>query len=387
MKKKRIPTGRVFQRPYVDRRGNRCLTSTWYIKYYKNGKPILEPTGTEDYDEAVAILRDKMAGLASVQAYSDRPERVRMNQLFDLVIEVGQIRGIVSQDDVELIIEKRLRPRFGDMLAQQVTNQEIRRYTKERLAEKKVAKKKTTNSDSNPKLFAKATINKELAYLRRAFKLGASETPPLVIHVPRFEMLDTSDNVREGTLEHEAYRKVRDLLNPHGRIALVLAYHTGARAGELRHIRIDRIDFKAARINLPGFTTKNGKPRYLPIFGDMQVEIEMAISKGNPDCPFLIQRDGQQVSKSGWKKNWATACESAGVSAALFHDLRRTALTNMIDAGYSEKEAMEVSGHKTRAVFDRYHIISARRTREMASRLDAFLDAKDECRTKGCRGQ
>jgi len=80
----------------------------------------------------------------------------------------------------------------------------------------------------------------------------------------------------------------------------------------------------------------------------MKAEIEMAISKGSKDCPFLIQRDGCQVSKSGWKKNWATACKTAGVPSALFHDLRRTAVTNMIEAGFSEKEAMEISGHRTR---------------------------------------
>jgi integrase len=240
----------------------------------------------------------------------------------------------------------------------------------------RVKTKRLREQGRSVRKIAKATINKEVAYLRRAFKLGASETPPLVIHVPRFEILDTSNNVREGTLEHDVYRIVRDLLNPYGRIALVLAYHTGARAGELRQIRIDRIDFKAARINLPGFTTKNGKPRYLPIFGDMRAEIEMAISKGSHGCPFLIQHEGRQVSKSGWKKNWATACTTAGVSTTLFHDLRRTALTNMIEAGFSEKEAMEISGHKTRYVFDRYHIVSDRRLREMASKLDAFLKAK-----------
>jgi len=45
-------------------------------------------------------------------------------------------------------------------------------------------------------------------------RLRALETPPLVLHVPRFEMLDTSDNVHEGTLQHDVYRIVRDLLNP-----------------------------------------------------------------------------------------------------------------------------------------------------------------------------
>ena len=88
----------------------------------------------------------------------------------------------------------------------------------------------------------------------------------------------------------------------------------------------------------------------------------------------LIQNEGRPVYD--WEKAWSTACELAGVPNALFHDLRRTALTHMIEAGLSEKEAMEISGHKTRAVFDRYHIVSERRLKEMAGRLETHLKAK-----------
>jgi integrase len=71
-------------------------------------------------------------------------------------------------------------------------------------------------------------------------------------------------------------------------------------------------------------------------------------------------------------------CALAGVDNTLFHDLRRTALTNMIEAGFSEKEAMEISGHKTRSVFDRYHIVSDRRLKQLGERLEAHLRKKDE---------
>ena len=64
----------------------------------------------------------------------------------------------------------------------------------------------------------------------------------------------------------------------------------------------------------------------------------------------------------------------------------------MIEAGFSEKEAMAISGHKTRAVFDRYHIVSERRLKEMAGKLEVHLKAKDaekpmvQGRTQQCYG-
>ena len=50
----------------------------------------------------------------------------------------------------------------------------------------------------------------------------------------------------------------------------------------------------------------------------------------------------------------------------------------MIEAGFSEQEAMEISGHKTRAVFDRYHIVSAKRLKMLAGKLEEHMRAKED---------
>ena len=92
--------------------------------------------------------------------------------------------------------------------------------------------------------------------------------------------------------------------------------------------------------------------------------------------PYLFQYRGRQLKnfRTGFEKAW----EAAGVSELIFHDTRRTAVRNMVLTGSPEKRAMQISGHRTRSVFDRYDITTEKDAMETGIHLQRHWERISE---------
>ena len=106
-------------------------------------------------------------------------------------------------------------------------------------------------------------------------------------------------------------------------------------------------------------------------------------ARRDPDSPLVFHRDGIPVRR--WRTAWRTACQAAGVPTRFLHDCRPTAARNLIRASVPERVAMLLTGHKTRAIFDRYNIINEQELLEAGDQLVEYLAQHVQATPRGGR--
>jgi len=103
-----------------------------------------------------------------------------------------------------------------------------------------------------------ATINRELAALKRMFHLGLKATPAKVLRIPAFPHL-SENNIRKGFLEDGQYQRIVAYCPELWFRAIVETGRTyGWRISELLNMRVSQVDIAQKVIRLEPGTTKNG---------------------------------------------------------------------------------------------------------------------------------
>ena len=320
----------------------------WWCNFVSGGVRRRESCKTKNRDEALAYLHRRQGKLASGECLT--PDRVRIRDLFQLLLEDYDVRGVAQSCIASLKVKSAINPILGDIKASKLTSAQINQYVQRRL------------KDVKP-----GTVNRELGLLHRAFQLGYQQDPPLVGRVPFFPKL-TEGDPRKGFLKPEHYRNLLAELSQELKLLFVIAYHVGLRKGALLRIKWDQVDLAASCIWMEGKkTNRKPEPVAVPIYGDMRIYLEVQPRSSE----YLFARGSKRIKD--FRASWMLACQAAGVPGLLFHDLRRTAVRDLRRAGVAESVIMRITGHRTRGVFERYNITDQSDTIEAGKMAEEFL--------------
>ena len=334
---------------------------TFWIKYYRNGKPYRESTRSKKEADAKRLLKKREGEISEGKLPGVYFDRVRFDELAEDFLTDYRINEKKSLKRAQESVTH-LKGAFEGVRVPDITTPRINAYVEERLTEGA----------------ANATINRELAALKRMLNLGARQTPPKVDRVPHIPMLK-ENNTRKGFFEHGEFEVLRGTLPSYLKGFVTFGYHTGWRVSEISGLTWSQVDRQQGTVRLEVGETKNDEGRTVYMDDELQEffdkQWESRKQKGNL-LPYVFLNKAGTDKVKRFDKAWKTTCQDAKIGMRLFHDLRRTAVRNMIRSGVSERVAMMISGHKTRSVFDRYNIVSDQDLKLAAQKQEVYLQAQ-----------
>lgn len=363
-------TGRVYQPTFLDpKTGGRRKTTTWAIRFYNRRTSKHEHLyGFKSEVAAERKLRAQLAGQDRGELVGPAVERTSFGDLAEMIVADYKANGRKVKRIEQTLVH--LKRNFGDYRAVDISEDRISRY---------VASRREHGA-------AIATINRELAALRRMFNL-ARHRVPRAPRVPAYQ----ENNTRQGFFEEPQLRAVQAHLPEDVAPIIEVAYITGWRVpSEILTRQWRHVDFEGQGwLRLEPGETKNREGRMFPMTPALRAALERqrerttALEQAQDRIiPWVFHREGRRIR--GYRRAWLSACVAAGlgtevrnkdgkllrkIAHRIPHDFRRTAIRNLERAGVPRSAAMKMVGHKTESVYRRYAIVDEAMLREAAEKL------------------
>lgn len=345
-----------------------------WMRYSCRGKLYRESTGTDDPKKAAKKLKQKLAEvMADRHGITDfvPNSQLRVRDLLDALEADYKLRGAKSIVTVRSHL-KPLKEDLGHIRAQELTAERVDQYIQTRMADREAEGKIEKGASAG-------TVNRETQLLGQAFSLAIQRRK--LRSAPQIRRISEKGNERRGFFEKAQFDSVLEHLPDYLKGFARLGYLSGWRKGEIASLTWTDVDMMGKIIRLRPENAKNGTGRVLAIEGELWQIIErqwkMREYKNSDKTVgvslYIFHRKGSPIGDI--RKAWAAACKGAKVEGRLFHDLRRTAVRNMVRAGVPERVAMSISGHKTRAIFDRYNIVSEEDLRQAMAKTQQHLNS------------
>ena len=224
--------------------------------------------------------------------------------------------------------------------------------------------KETTQRGGPP---SPATLDREVELLKRmlsyAVKAGLLTEHPLAA-----VQLLRRPNVRKTVLDTQAFERLFEGAEEALRPVLLLAFDTGMRKEELLALRWEQVDLDAGTIQLAPEDTKTEEARLIVLTERSRSALRALPSRFGRQFVFVNPKTGTR-----WvdiRKSFKRSVAAAGFQGLWFHDLRRSFITRARRVGVPESVVMRMSGHRTRAVFERYNVVDTQDLRAAVRALE-----------------
>jgi integrase len=332
---------------------------------YRDALGVLrrEASGTDKEKKARRLLKQREGAAVEGRVLVPRADQVTVAALAEDLKADYKANGRKSADRLGFSLAHLL-PVFGPRKAITLTSSDVTAYRVQRLAAGAAA----------------ATVNRELAALKRMFSLAVKGER--LQRMPYIEMLK-ENNARRGFFERGQFEAVRAHLPEYAQPAATFAYLTGWRLkSEILTLQWRQVDFKAGIVTLDVGSTKNRDGRTFPMVPELRALLEA--QRATTDAlrkkigaigPWVFHWTKKGRPLKGFTKSWRAACLAAGLPGRIPHDFRRTAVRNLERAGVPRSVAMKLTGHKTEAVYQRYAIVAERDLAEAVAKLAALAPA------------
>jgi integrase len=330
-----------------------------WLRFPYKGDEVRESSGVEYHDGLTAQqkakawkaaakrrakrLHDVASDAEGLKAFvTPKAGRLTVGAMLDLLVTYYKVNRKRSLAHLVSRLAV-LRATWGDRPAANLTMEDVETY--------KAYRMETLSKRGRP--VAPATIDRELAAVAQSFRLAIEQkrltTAPLI-------KLFRPNNARQGFVNPGDFEAIVAELPDYLQDPARFAYLSAWRVGEVKTLEWRDVDRASGVIILRREHSKNGEPRELPITPGIAAILDRRAADRPNATPWVFHYKGGLPLKN-FRKAWQKATAAAGFPGILFHDLRRSGIRNLVNAGVPEKVAMAISGHRTRAAFDRYHIV------------------------------
>ena len=196
--------------------------------------------------------------------------------------------------------------------------------------------------------------------------------------------LRKGENARKRIMGIDEYLLILDRASTHLKPIVIMAFNTGMRAGELRHLKWSYIELKQSFIRLPKEVTKENKEKKIPINEHVKKALKDIPRHLNHEFVFTF-RGEPYIARNGFKSAFAATCSRAGViygrytkGGLIFHDIRRTVKTNMVGAGVDKVYRDVILGHSLKGMDVHYVVPTEENLRSAMDKYTVWLNSQLE---------